>query len=142
MQKLVFSGTEAFYRELKKSLEQGEQVEVITSYERYSDLPEQLKVIFELHKNKSEKWVNVATGAFIPYSIAVTSINYSALYIIGTAVVGAGLGVVFAGPVGAAVGGGIGAIVGAAAVVMSNGKHQVEIEIDASGKLRIKVNPA
>jgi len=123
-------------------LAQGEEVEVITDYERYSDLPEQLKTIFELHKNKSGMWVNVATGAFIPYSFAATTINYSALYIFGGAGAGAIFGVIVGGPVGAAVGGGIGAIVGTVAVATLNGKHHVDIEINANGKLRFKISPS
>lgn len=141
MRKLVFSDTETFYRELKTALEQGEQVEVITDYKRYSDLPEKLKAIFELHKNKSGEWVNVATGAFIPFSVAITTINYSVLYILASAGTGALFGAIVGGPVGAAVGGGIGAIVGTVAVAISRGKHHVDIEIDASGKLRLKISP-
>ncbi|HIK18770.1 MAG TPA: hypothetical protein IGS53_26285 [Leptolyngbyaceae cyanobacterium M33_DOE_097] len=141
MRKLVFSDTETFYRELKTALEQGEQIEVITDYKRYSDLPEKLKTIFELHKNKSGEWVNVATGAFIPLSASVTTINYSILYILAGAGVGALFGTIVGGPVGAAVGGGIGAIVGAVAVATASGKHHVDIEIDASGKLRLKISP-
>jgi hypothetical protein len=141
MRKLVFSDTEMFYRELKTALEQSEQVEVITDYERYSDLPEKLKTIFELHKNKSGEWVNIATGAFIPYSAGVTALNYSALYIFAGAGAGAILGFIVGGPVGAAVGGGIGAIVGTVAVVTSSGRHHVDIEIDANGKLRLKISP-
>jgi hypothetical protein len=141
MRKLVFSDTEMFYRELKTALEQSEQVEVITDYERYSDLPEKLKTIFELHKNKSGEWVNIATGAFIPYSAGVTALNYSALYIFAGAGAGAILGFIVGGPVEAAVGGGIGAIVGTVAVVTSSGRHHVDIEIDANGKLRLKISP-
>ncbi|MEG4507683.1 hypothetical protein QUA81_14595 [Microcoleus sp. F6_B4] len=129
-----------FYRELKTALEQSEQVEVITDYERYSDLPEKLKTIFELHKNKSGEWVNITTGAFIPYSAAVTALNYSALHIFAGAGAGAILGFIVGGPVGAAVGGGIGAIVGTLAVVTS-GRHHVDIEIDANGKLRLMISP-
>jgi hypothetical protein len=142
MQKLVFSDTEEFYRELRIALEQGKQVEIITNYKRYSDLPEKLKTIFELHKNKSGEWVNIATGAFIPYSAAVTTINYSFLYVIGAAGAGAIVGGLFVGPVGAAVGGSIGALVGTVAVATLNGRHHVEIEIDASGKLRLKISPS
>ncbi|WP_072620384.1 hypothetical protein [Spirulina major] len=141
MRKLVFSDTETFYRELKIALEQGEQVEVVTDYKRYSDLPEKLKTIFELHKNKSGEWIHVATGAFIPLSTSVTTINYSVLFILGGAGMGALVGAIVGGLVGAAVGGGIGAIVGTVAVATSSGKHHVEIEIDASGKLRLKITP-
>jgi hypothetical protein len=140
MQKLVFSDTEMFYLELKTALEQGEQVDVITNYEQYSDLPEQLKTIFELHKNKSESWVNVNTGAFVASSVVATSINYSALYILSAAVAGAIVGA-FVGPIGAAVGSGIGACIGVVAVVAVNGKHHVDIEIDVSGKLRLRIIP-
>lgn len=141
MRKLVFSDTETFYRELKTALEQGEQVEVITDYERYSDLPEKLKTIFELHKNKSDAWVNVATGAFIPYSAAATQINYSALYILASAGAGAVFGAIVGGAVGAALGSGIGAIVGTVAVATLGGRHHVDTEIDMNGKLRLKIRP-
>ncbi|WP_017305469.1 hypothetical protein [Spirulina subsalsa] len=100
-----------------------------------------MKTIFELHKNKSGEWVNVATGAFIPLSASATTINYSVFYIFAGAGVGALFGAIVGGPVGAAVGGGIGAIVGTVAVATSSGKHHVDIEIDASGKLRLKINP-
>jgi hypothetical protein len=141
MRKLVFADNETFYSELKKALEQGEQVEVITNYERYSDLPERLKTIFELHKHKSGAWVNVATGAFIPLSVAPTGLNYSALYILVPTGVGAIVGGLLVGPIGAAVGGGIGALAGVVAVATSSGKHEVDIEIDASGKLKLKIRP-
>lgn len=141
MRKLVFSDTEAFYRELKAALEKSESVEVITDYERYSNLPERLKQIFELHKNKSGIWVNVATGAFIPRSVTATTIDYSALYVIGSAGVGAAFGVVVGGPIGAAVGGGLGALIGVTAAVIQSRKHEVEIEVDASGKLHLKIKP-
>jgi len=141
MRKLVFQDTEKFYRELKVALEQDEPVEVITDYQRYSDLPDKLKTIFELHKHKSGTWVNLYTGAFNPSSAAVTAINYNALYHIAAA---AGAGAIvggFFGPVGVAVGGGIGAIVGAMAVAVSSGKHDVDIEIDAKGKFRLRIRP-
>jgi hypothetical protein len=145
---LVFQDTEKFYRELKVALEQDEPVEVITDYQRYSDLPERLKTIFELEKYKSGTWVNVATGAFIPSSAAVTGINYNALYYIagafGAVVGAAGVGAIIGGPIGAAVGGGIGALgalVGVIAVATSSEKHNVVIEIDINGKIRIRISP-
>ena len=141
MRNLVFSDTESFYRELRTALDKGEKIQVITNYTRYSDLPEKLKIIFELHKSKSGQWVNAVTGGFIPFAIGVTVINYSALYIFAGAGAGALLGCVVGGPVGAAVGGGIGAIVGVVAVATSSGKHNVDIEINASGKLRLKIRP-
>lgn len=142
MRKLVFRDTEKFYSELKVALEQDEPVEVITDYQRYSDLPERLKTIFELEKYKSGTWVNVATGAFIPSSAAVAGISYNALYhIAGVAVGGAGVGAIIGGPIGAAVGGGIGALVGVIAVAISSRQHNVDIEIDAIGKIRLRISP-
>lgn len=141
MRKLVFSDTEAFYQELKTTLERGDLVEVVTGYEHYSELPERLKKIFELHKNKSGTWVNVATGSFIAGAAAVTSIDYSALYVIASAGAGALFGVAVAGPVGAAIGGGLGALVGISAAAMLSGKHEVDIEVDTKGKLHLKVRP-
>ncbi|XWK91156.1 MAG: hypothetical protein U7127_14230 [Phormidium sp.] len=141
MRKLVFRDTEKFYSELKVALEQDEPVEIITDYQRYSDLPERLKTIFELEKYKSGTWVNVATGAFIPFGAAVTGINYNALYhIAGAAGVGAIVGGFF-GPVGVAVGGAIGATVGAIAVAISSEKHEVEIKIEPPGILVIRIRP-
>lgn len=141
MRKLVFSDTKTFYRELKTALEQGEKVEVVTDYERYSDLPEKLKAVFELHKSKSGAWVSVATGAFIPGSSSAAGINYFFLYVLTGAGIGAIAGFTVGGPVGVAVGGSIGAIAGVVAAATSGGKHSVIIEIGRDGKLRLNIDP-
>lgn len=144
MRKLVFSDTEAFYTTLKAALEQDEQVEIITDYQRYSDLPERLKTLFELDKYKSETWVIVTTGEFRPHSAAVSAINYNALYYFAGAVGAAGVGAIIGlpfGPIGVAVGGGIGALVGVITAATSSGKHNVDIEIDVNGKIRLRISP-
>ncbi|MBE9227302.1 hypothetical protein IQ264_17895 [Phormidium sp. LEGE 05292] len=149
MRKLVFQDTEKFYRELKVALEQDEPVEVITDYQRYSDLPERLKSIFELHKHKSGTWVNLHTGAFVPSAAAFTAINYNALYQIaaagGAAGVGAIVGGFVGGPVGVALGGVIGATVGATvgamAFAISNKEHDVEIKIKRTGEIWLRISP-
>jgi hypothetical protein len=141
MKKLVFSDTEEFYKELTEALKSGEEVEVITSYKRFSDLPHRLKQIFELHKYKSDTWVNVSTRAFIPNSVAPVGLNLKALIVLGSTATGAGVGAIFGAIPGAAIGAVIGLTSGAAAAVLMDQNHQVEVEVDTDGRLRIKLQP-
>lgn len=138
--KMNFEDTDAFYKKLKDGLSTGEHIEVITNYKKYTDLPERFRKIFETERYKHEGWINVKTLAFVPMSKAVTKINYQALYVLGGAAVGALVGFV-GGPFGAAVGGALGAAAGVAAAAMASDKHDVEIEIDAEGKLKVKIQP-
>ena len=141
MRKLVFRDNKEFYTELKGALSSGQEVEVVTDYERFSDLPQELKDIFELHRYRTNEWVNVATGAFIAGSVANVGIDYKPLYVLGGAGVGAAAGVFMGGPVGAAAGAGVGALVGMGAAAMASGKHEVDVQVDAKGKLRVVIRP-
>lgn len=138
---LTFEDSEKFYRELRITLQAGDEVEIITSFKRYSDLPTKLKEIFELEKHRSGRWINVITGAFVAGSIAPAGLNMKVLIVAGAAGVGAVFGLVAGGPIGAAVGAGLGLAVGAVAAAMSDKDHEVDVEIDNSGRLRIKVRP-
>jgi hypothetical protein len=59
----------------------------------------------------------------------------------GAALVGAGAGALAGGPVGALVGGVAGVGIGAVIGVLTQDKVRAHIEIDARGKLIIKVEP-
>lgn len=149
MKKVVFADTEEFYQELVNLLKSGEKVEVITSYKRYQDLPPRLIQIFELHKHRTNDWVNVYTGAFIAHSVAPVGLNLKVLIVLGSTTVGAGMGAgigALAGGVGAvpgaAIGAALGLVAGTVAAVLSDRSHQAVVEIDRSGNLRIKISPA
>lgn len=141
MRKIVFQDSKQFYTELKEVLSSDQEVEIVTDYERFSDLPQDLKDIFELHYHRSNKWINIHTGAFIPMSKVAAGINLKPLYVIATAGVGAVAGGIAAGPIGATVGAGVGAIVGICAAAMDSEKYKVDIQVDINGKLRLVVCP-
>lgn len=141
MKKLVFRDTKKFYSKLRKALESGQQVEVVTDYDHFSDLPQELKDIFELHRYRTDEWVNVATGAFIANSAAQIGLDYKPLYVLAASGTGAVAGGFMGGPAGAAAGAGVGALVGMGAAAMASGKHETNIEVDAAGKLRVIIRP-
>lgn len=137
---LVFKDTDTFYDELKAALKSGDEIDIVTDYERYTDLPEKLKVIFELERAHSSKWVDLSTNAFIAGATAHSALNTKALVVFGAAAAGAGIGAL-GGPVGAAVGAVLGLAAGTVTAVLMDQAHQVFVEIDMRGKLKIKVRP-
>lgn len=141
MQTLVFSDTNEFYEELKHSLDSGQKVEVVTDYTHFSDLPKKLKDIFELHQHRTNEWVSITTNAFVVGSRAKVGFNRQPLYVLGSAGIGAIAGLFIGGPVGAAVGAGIGTLIGIGAAAMESGKHEVNVEVDTAGRLRVIVTP-
>jgi hypothetical protein len=140
-QTLVFQDGDAFYARLRDALKSGDEIEVITNYARYADVPEKLKEVFELEKHRSGKWVNVGTGLFVPGTGAIAALNTKSLVVLA-AVAGGALAGCLAGPFGAAVGAGVGLAAGTVASVMMDREHEAEVEIDKSGKLTIRIRPA
>lgn len=143
MKTIEFSDNPDFYRQLKKALASKEQIQVITPYTTYGELPQKLKDIFELEKHRSGKWIDLASGKFILGATAApVGINYRHVYVFASAAVGGLAGVVIGGPVAGAIGASLGALIGMAAGAMESGKHKVEVEITRDGKLRFNVTPA
>lgn len=142
MRQIVFFDKPSFYTELKKALDAKEELQIVTSYRNYGELPDKLKEIFELEKHKSGKWIDFVSGSFI-LGVAPTPVglNCVPLCVVAGAVVGAGVGTMVGGPVGTAVGTGVGTLVGIATAAMSSEKHTVEVEITAERTLRFKVKP-
>jgi len=142
MRQILFFDKSSFYSELKKALDDKEEVQIVTPYKSYGELPDKLKETFELEKHKSGKWIDVVSGSFILGAAATpVGLNYDSLYVVAGAVAGAGVGAMVGGPVGAAVGTGLGALVGMATAAISSGQHTVQVEITTAGTLRFKVKP-
>lgn len=131
VKKLIFQDSKKFYNELKSALDGGEEVEVRTDYKRFSDMPKELKDIFELEKHRSGTWVNLVSGAFIAGSVAAAGLNLAPLYVIGCSSVGFIIGM-FGGPLFGAVGSGVGAIVGVAAAALDAESAEVLEKIKQS----------
>jgi len=138
---LAFRDDDEFYKKLRMALEAGDEVEVVTSIGNYDDIPEKLKATFALDDHRSERWVNQATKAFVDRADAPVGLNIKALIVGGTATAGTLIGGVIGGPIGAAVGAGIGLAVGTVAAAMNDTNHQATVEVDATGKLKIKLKP-
>lgn len=138
MKKLIFDNSDNFYKSLKEAVDSGEEVTIVTDFESYDEVPEKLKKIYNFEDHKSSQWIDPFTKHFVAESFVTGSINMNALYVMGAAVAGAGVGALAGGPIGAAAGAGIGAIVGSIAAAMSDG-YDIEFVIDANGKLIIKM---
>ncbi|MCK6537388.1 MAG: hypothetical protein L6Q84_30840 [Polyangiaceae bacterium] len=144
---IQFADTEGFYADLKGALDKRESITIETSFERYDDVPQQLRDICALKRGMALS--DGASGLFVVGMRAPTDLNVRVLYVIGAAAAGAGIGAavggipsagVGAGP-GAAVGAAIGAGVGVVAAAVTQGKFDVELVIDAKGRLTIRINP-
>jgi hypothetical protein len=142
VRKLTFRDNEDFYSELKAALESSENIEVLTDFERFSDVPPKLKAIFKLHEHRTDRWVHAVTGVFVPAAGVAAALNPNSLYVTGGAAVGGTAGFLIGGPLGAAVGATLGAAVGAVAAAVRQDRFKVEIEIDIKGKLKIKIVPS
>ena len=139
MKTLVY-GTPDFHKELKKEITNG-PVEVETGYTTLHAVPKELRDQFHLDEVVSPTWVDKVTGKFVPGASVPTKANLRALIAGGAALAGAGGGAIAAGPIGAAVGAIVGAGVGALVGVMTQDRVKAHIEIDATGKLSIKLEP-
>lgn len=140
-QTLVFSDSDGFYKQLTAALKAGDEIEVLTDYERYSELPDKLKSIFKLDRTRSGQWVNSA-GFFIPGAVVPGSLSVKALTVLSSTAVGAAIGArVYSAP-GAAIGAVIGLAAGCAASILMDRSHEVDIEIDVRGKMKIHLRPA
>jgi hypothetical protein len=143
MRTIIFYDTKKFYDELRRALDNNEEVEISTSYRRFSDFLQKLKDIFELEKHKNGKWINALTGAATPTfgMLVPVGLNYYYLYVLASATIGAGSGLLIGGPLGAATGAGIGAVIGIGAAAIAGGKHSVNVEVNASGIIKFVVTP-
>lgn len=133
--------TRAFNGELREEIKAGRPVDVETSYSSIHEVPEELKKQFHLDDVVDPSWVDPETGKFVPGAKVPTRINMRALIAGGSALAGLGLGALAGGPVGAGVGAVLGAGVGAIVATASQDKVRAHIEIDARGKLIVKVEP-
>lgn len=133
-----FEDHSAFYSDLKRRLESGQAVEVKTDFTRYEQLPSKFKELFELDKHRSEAWAS--RHAFVAHAIMPASLNFGVLAIFAAAASGAAVGSLF-GPVGTVVGALTGLIVGSVSVAVSSNDSNVEIVIDARGRLTIRIRP-
>lgn len=139
MKKLVFADTEEFYQKLLECLKSGTEIEIITDYKRFSDLPPRLKQIFELEYHRTGVWTNAVTGVFIPSSIAPVSLNLKALIVLASTAMGAGIGGFFGLIPGAIIGSAIGLAAGTVSAILLDNKHRAEVQIDPHGRFHIKV---
>jgi hypothetical protein len=142
MKTLHFRDDKAFYEELTAALKSGEPVRVETPFRRYSEVPQKLKDIFEMHKQDRAAWMNVVTGIFTAGTVSGVSLNCKPLVVVGVVATGAAIGGGIGAAVGAAVGAGIGLAAGTVAAVLLDGKHTAQVEITKDGRLVIKVEPA
>ncbi|MBD2014346.1 hypothetical protein H6F96_10220 [Microcoleus sp. FACHB-53] len=175
--KLVFSDTNGFYQELADALKSNKEVKISTNYKSYADLPPRLKNIFKLDSsevNFSEKkdtscppfaacapihYAPISPDSSIHYAPmtpsvpqlteAPATINYKAIFFLGSiaigATAGAGIGTFFGGigaAPGAVVGGVFGLVSGVVAEAFTNQDHIATIKINANGELIISIEPA
>lgn len=128
-------------KSIRAAVAAGEPVEVVTEFSSMSDVPKQLRDMFRLDAVASTSWVDSFTGRFVPGATVPTKMNLRAAIAAGGAATGAGVGAVAGGLVGAGVGAIVGVGVGAVIAVLTQDDVKVHIEIDARGKLIIKVEP-
>lgn len=140
MKTLVYDGSKKFYGDLKKEIGEG-PVAVETNYATLHEVPKELRDQFHLDEVANPSWVDSVTGKFVPGASVPTKANLRALLTGGGALAGVGAGFLAAGPVGAAVGAVVGAGVGAMTGVMTQERVKAHIEIDAKGRLSIKIEP-
>lgn len=130
-----------FTEELKAEIKAGRPVEVETSYGSIHEVPQELKNQFDLDAAVNPSWVDPKTGKFVPGAKVPTKFNMRALIAGGAVVAGAGAGALVGGPVGAGVGAVVGAGVGAIVAVVTQDNVRAHVEIDARGRLSVKVEP-
>ncbi|MFW5998898.1 MAG: hypothetical protein ACOCP5_04010 [Halanaerobiaceae bacterium] len=68
-----------------------EEIKITTNFNHFSDVPPKLKKIFKLEKNKNKSWINLDTGAFIPFALSA-NFNPRPLLIVGCSIIGGGIG--------------------------------------------------
>ena len=141
---LIFQDSEEFYQQISKMFRAEDPFTVQTPYKSYDELPNRLKKIF-----KSAKRRNVSLGAWFSDTVSPLTKNPGALkIIIGStsfgAAAGLGAGTLLgdnAAAAGAFSGTLLGLLTGSVAAAISQGSHQVEIEVDVHGRILFRFNP-
>lgn len=129
------------YRTIQTIVATGEPVAVETEYRSLGEIPKKVRDAFGLDDAAEPSWVDSFTGKFVAGATVPTKTNLRGAITAGAAVAGAGAGALMGGPVGAGVGAVVGAGVGAIVAAVTQDKVRAHIEIDARGKLIIKIDP-
>ena len=138
MIEMKFFDSKEFYESLKNNLESGVDVEIKTSFKSKDEVPETLSGTLGGSLFYSSV-ATIMTPGVIGFSPG-TSSSYKLNWTVIAAGVGAAVGFFCAGPVGVAVGAGVGAVVGFIAdMAASSGEREVNLQVDSSGKLNIKI---
>jgi hypothetical protein len=140
---LIFQDSEEFYQQLSKMFRAEDRFTVQTPYKNYDELPNRLKKIF-----KSAKRKNVSQVAGVSAKVSALTKTPGALkIIIGAtsfgAAAGLGVGTLLSdnAAAGAFAGTLLGLLTGSVAAAISQGSHQVEIEVDVHGRILFRFHP-
>ncbi|MFW5976734.1 MAG: hypothetical protein ACOCQS_02180 [Bacillota bacterium] len=118
----------------------GEEIEIVTDYDHFSEVPLKLRKIFKLDTNKNKSWVNLETGAFIPLSFSA-NFNPRPLLIVGCSIIGAGLGSIVS-LYGTVIGGIAGLITALITLAFNRNKnYKVKVRVNKDSKLIIIARP-
>ena len=141
---LIFQDSEEFYQQLSKMFRAEDPFTVQTPYKNYDELPNRLKKIFKSAKRKNVSRVSWVSATVYP----LTKTPGALKIIIGStsfgAVAGLGAGTLLgdnAAVAGAFAGTLLGLLTGSVAAAISQGSHQVEIEVDVHGRILFRFNP-
>jgi hypothetical protein len=145
--KLEFEDTDEFYGRLKDLIEADEEIVIETHFEHEDDVPDKLKKSFQLPNVSGE--ISNAAGQFIAGAQAISGLNAKPIWVMGGAAAGAATGGTIGGLTtggpgvapGALIGGASGALFGAISAATLQEHWEVEVTVDAEGKLRFRVTP-
>jgi hypothetical protein len=147
MRRLFFRDSSDFYTTLfevmDQASEQGEGIQVLTSYRRWEDVPRSLKRSFDLGQKRIFRCIDPRTGSFVPNSqvniglgrmaIAIILISRLCLGVVAGALLGLmipPLGLVR----GMAVGAALGTLMGLINATTAYRDYPIAVEIDDDGQ--------
>ncbi len=145
---IAFQESDDFYKQLTNMLRTEEPFTIQTPYTKFSQLPKRFKRIVKSARRRNFSWGDSGKWGLSALTDTSRALIIACLIIIGTTIFGAASGLVvgtlfgddIAAP-GAFAGTLLGLLTGVVSQSMSQGTHQVEIEVDVYGRLIFRFNP-